>query len=161
MRHTFLLLLELLRCIKRLRLPLQVKSGKEFLQDYYLKHRGLSERDLDELVSKSSMSYEQVRDWFSRTSRRAQEGKELFSEEDVEAEEEQEEEQEEGAGEPADSQGDMELKEQREDRKQEQDQEEQQEEQQGEGQEEGQEEEQEAIQEECEALSQSQAEEQT
>lgn len=147
MRHTFLLLLELLRCIKRLRLPLQVKSGKEFLQDYYLKHRGLSERDLDELVAKSSMSYEQVRDWFSRTSRRAQEGKELFSEEDVEAEEEQEE----GAGEPADSEGDMELKEQREDRKQEQ------EEQQGEGQEK----EQEAIQEECEALSQSQAEEQT
>lgn len=153
MRHTFLLLLELLRCIKRLRLPLQVKSGKEFLQDYYLKHRGLSERDLDELVSKSSMSYEQVRDWFSRTSRRAQEGKELFSEEDVEAEEEQEEQQEEGAEEPADSEGDMELKEQREDRKQEQ------EEQQGEGQ--GQGEEQEAIQEECEALSQSQAEEQT
>lgn len=159
MRHTFLLLLELLRCIKRLRLPLQVKSGKEFLQDYYLKHRGLSERDLDELVSKSSMSYEQVRDWFSRTSRRAQEGKELFSEEDVEAEEQQEEreEREEGAGEPADSEGDMELKEQREDCKQEQEQEEQQ----GEGQEEEQGEGQEEEQEECEALSQSQAEEQT
>ncbi|CAF93836.1 unnamed protein product, partial [Tetraodon nigroviridis] len=65
---------------------IKVKSGSEFLKDYYLKHRGLSERDLDDLVAKSSMSYEQVRDWFSRTSRRAQEGQELFSEEDVEAE---------------------------------------------------------------------------
>lgn len=55
------------------------------------------------------MSYEQVRDWFSRTSRRAQEGQELFSEEDVEAEEQ------EGAGEPGDREGDVEAKEQRED----------------------------------------------
>lgn len=122
------LLLKLIRCAERQWLPLQVKSGKEFLKDYYLKHRSLSERDLDELVSKSSMSYEQVRDWFSRTSRRAEEGKELFSEEEAEEEEE-------GAGEPGDSEGDMEVKEQQE--------------------------EQEAIQEGGEALSQSQAEEQT
>lgn len=103
------LLLKLIRCAERQWLPLQVKSGKEFLKDYYLKHRSLSERDLDELVSKSSMSYEQVRDWFSRTSRRAEEGKELFSEEEAE-----EEEEEEGAGEPGDSEGDMEVKEQQE-----------------------------------------------
>lgn len=104
------------------------------MKDYFLKHRSLSERDLDDLVTKSSMSYEQVRDWFFRTSRRAEEGKELFSEEDVEAEEVEKEEGE-GAGEPGDSEGDMEVKEQGE--------------------------EQEAIQEESEALSQSQAEEQT
>lgn len=96
--------------LKRQRLPLQVKSGKEFLKDYYLKHRTLNERDLDDLVTKSSMSYEQVRDWFSRTTGRAEEGKELFSEEDMEGEEEEEE----GAGEHADSEGDMEVKEQRE-----------------------------------------------
>uniref|UniRef100_G3NBF6 Zinc fingers and homeoboxes protein 1 n=1 Tax=Gasterosteus aculeatus TaxID=69293 RepID=G3NBF6_GASAC len=48
-------------------LQLTVKSGKSFLKDYFLKHRGLSERDLDDLVTKSSMSYEQVRDWFSQT----------------------------------------------------------------------------------------------
>lgn len=95
--------------LKRQRLPLQVKSGKEFLKDYYLKHRTLNERDLDDLVTKSSMSYEQVRDWFSRTTGRAEEGKELFSEEDMEGEEE-----EEAAGEHADSEGDMEVKEQRE-----------------------------------------------
>lgn len=97
--------------LKRQRLPLQVKSGKEFLKDYYLKHRTLNERDLDDLVAKSSMSYEQVRDWFSRTTGRAEQGKELFSEEDMEGEEEEEEE---GAGEHADSEGDMEVKEQRE-----------------------------------------------
>uniref|UniRef100_A0A674ME88 Zinc fingers and homeoboxes protein 1 n=1 Tax=Takifugu rubripes TaxID=31033 RepID=A0A674ME88_TAKRU len=85
---------------------IKVKSGKEFLKDYYLKHRTLNERDLDDLVAKSSMSYEQVRDWFSRTTGRAEQGKELFSEEDMEGEEEEEE--EEGAGEHADSEGDME-----------------------------------------------------
>ena len=93
------------------------------MKDYFLKHRALSERDLDELVTKSSMSYEQVRDWFSRTSKRADEGKELFSEEDVEA--------------AAAAEGGEEEEEQ-------QDQQEQQ-----------------ASQQECEALSQSQAEEQT
>ncbi|KAJ4928430.1 hypothetical protein JOQ06_016222 [Pogonophryne albipinna] len=38
---------------------IKVKSGKSFLKDYYLKHRALSEKDLDDLVTKSSMSYEQ------------------------------------------------------------------------------------------------------
>lgn len=88
----------------------QVKSGKAFLKEYYLKHRALSEKDLDELVAKSSMSYEQVRDWFSETARRAEEGTELFS--DEEAEEEDEEEEEEVTAEHADSEGEMEVKEQ-------------------------------------------------
>lgn len=36
------------------------KSGKEILKEYYQKHRFLSEQDLDELVAKTNMSYEQV-----------------------------------------------------------------------------------------------------
>lgn len=36
------------------------KTGKEFLKEYYLKHGFLSEQDLDELVTKTNMSYEQV-----------------------------------------------------------------------------------------------------
>lgn len=39
------------------------KSGKDILKEYYLKHRFLNEQDLDELVAKSNMSYEQVREW--------------------------------------------------------------------------------------------------
>uniref|UniRef100_UPI00398E4E6B zinc fingers and homeoboxes protein 2a n=1 Tax=Pristiophorus japonicus TaxID=55135 RepID=UPI00398E4E6B len=41
------------------------RAGKTVLLQYYLRHRQLREEDLDELVSKSSMSYEQVRDWFA------------------------------------------------------------------------------------------------
>lgn len=89
---------------------LQVKSGKAFLKEYYLKHRALSEKDLDELVAKSSMSYEQVRDWFSETARRAEEGTELFSDEEAEGEDEEEE--EEVTAEHADSEGEMEVTEQ-------------------------------------------------
>lgn len=97
--------------------PLQVKSGKTFLKDYYLKHRALSEKDLDDLVTKSSMSYEQVRDWFSETAKRVEEGKEPFSEEEVEGEDgeeedEEEDEEEAGAAENPDSEGEMEVKEQ-------------------------------------------------
>ncbi|KAK9527124.1 hypothetical protein VZT92_015784 [Zoarces viviparus] len=102
---------------------IKVKSGKSFLKDYYLKHRALSEKDLDDLVTKSSMSYEQVRDWFSETARRVVEGREPFSDEEgeeeeeeedeeEEAEEEEEEEEEEAAAERADSEGEMEVKEQ-------------------------------------------------
>lgn len=94
---------------------LQVKAGKAFLKEYYLKHRALSEKDLDELVAKSSMSYEQVRDWFSETARRAEEGTELFSDEEGEEEDEEEEEEEEATAEHADSEGEMEVKEQGED----------------------------------------------
>uniref|UniRef100_A0A3Q3KVH2 Zinc fingers and homeoboxes protein 1 n=1 Tax=Mastacembelus armatus TaxID=205130 RepID=A0A3Q3KVH2_9TELE len=35
-------------------------SGREILKEYYLKHRFLNEQDLDELVTKTNMSYEQV-----------------------------------------------------------------------------------------------------
>ncbi|KAF6723225.1 Zinc fingers and homeoboxes protein 1 [Oryzias melastigma] len=93
---------------------IKVKSGKEFLKDYYLKHRALSEKDLDDLVTKSSMSYEQVRDWFSETARRVEAGKEAFSGEEEEAEEEEEEE---ATAECAESEGEMEVKEQGEEAK--------------------------------------------
>ncbi|XP_059829022.1 zinc fingers and homeoboxes protein 2a [Hypanus sabinus] len=43
----------------------QSRSGKSVLLQYYVQHRQLKEEDLDELVSKSNMSYEQVRDWFA------------------------------------------------------------------------------------------------
>uniref|UniRef100_A0A3Q3W8Z5 Zinc fingers and homeoboxes protein 1 n=1 Tax=Mola mola TaxID=94237 RepID=A0A3Q3W8Z5_MOLML len=35
-------------------------SGREILKEYYLKYRFLNEQDLDELVTKTNMSYEQV-----------------------------------------------------------------------------------------------------
>uniref|UniRef100_A0A3B5MN44 Zinc fingers and homeoboxes protein 1 n=1 Tax=Xiphophorus couchianus TaxID=32473 RepID=A0A3B5MN44_9TELE len=38
------------------------KTGREILKEYYLKHHFLSEQDLDELVTKTNMSYEQVGD---------------------------------------------------------------------------------------------------
>lgn len=95
---------------------LQVKSGKEFLKDYYLKHGVLSEKDLDELVAKSSMSYEQVRDWFCETGRRAEEGREPFSDEEEDGEEEEEEQ--------GDSEGEMEVKEQGEEASEEEEEEE-------------------------------------
>ncbi|KAM3858554.1 zinc fingers and homeoboxes protein 1-like [Diretmus argenteus] len=97
---------------------IKVKTGKEFLKEHYLKHRALSEKDLDELVSKSSMSYEQVRDWFAETARRVEEGKEPFSEDEGEGQEHEEDEEEEEAvveeeeEEHADSEGEMEVKEQ-------------------------------------------------
>ncbi|XP_030596839.1 zinc fingers and homeoboxes protein 1-like [Archocentrus centrarchus] len=93
---------------------IKVKSGKAFLKDYFFKHRALSEKDLDDLVAKSSMSYEQVRDWFSETARRVEEGMEPFSDEEAEGEEEEEEDEEEAAAavEHADSEGEMEVKEQ-------------------------------------------------
>lgn len=36
------------------------KSGREILKEYFLKHQFLNEQDLDELVTKTNMSYEQV-----------------------------------------------------------------------------------------------------
>ncbi|KAM4725524.1 zinc fingers and homeoboxes protein 1-like [Anableps anableps] len=96
---------------------IKVKSGKAFLKDYYLKHRALNEKDLDDLVTKSKMSYEQVRDWFSETARKVEEGKEPFSDEEAEegeedGEEEEEEEDEVAAAECRDSEEEMEAKEQ-------------------------------------------------
>lgn len=100
------------------RLPLQVKSGKAFLKEYYLKNGALREPDLDELVAKSGMSYEQVRHWFTETARRAAEGggaifsEEEDEEEEEELEEEEEELEEEAAGAAEHSDGAMEAKEQ-------------------------------------------------
>ncbi|CAG12861.1 unnamed protein product, partial [Tetraodon nigroviridis] len=54
------------------------KSGKEILKEYYLKHRFLSEQDLDELVTKTNMSYEQVREWFAEVHRRVDMGLDPF-----------------------------------------------------------------------------------
>ncbi|KAJ8000139.1 hypothetical protein DPEC_G00201740 [Dallia pectoralis] len=53
---------------------IKVKTGKEILKEHYLKNNMLNEKDLDELVAKSSMSYEQVRDWFAEISRREENG---------------------------------------------------------------------------------------
>ncbi|XP_059206073.1 zinc fingers and homeoboxes protein 1-like [Centropristis striata] len=149
---------------------IKVKSGKSFLKDYYLKHRALSEKDLDDLVTKSSMSYEQVRDWFSETARRVEEGREAFSDEENQGEEEDEEEEEEeedeeeeegeeeeeaAAAEQAESEGEMEVKEQGEEAL-DCNEEEEEEEEEEEAEEEEEEEEEEAIQEESEGDSQSQ-----
>ncbi|KAJ8013223.1 hypothetical protein DPEC_G00051040 [Dallia pectoralis] len=54
------------------------KSGKDILKEYYLKHKFLNEQDLDELVAKSSMGYEQVREWFAEVHRREDLGSDLF-----------------------------------------------------------------------------------
>lgn len=58
----------------------KIKSGKEILKEYYLKYRFLNEQDLDELVTKTNMSYEQVRDWFAEVQRRLEEGGDPFEE---------------------------------------------------------------------------------
>lgn len=63
---------------------IKFKTGKEILKDYYLKHKFLNEQDLDELVAKSHMGYEQVREWFGDRQRRADQGLELFEEEEEE-----------------------------------------------------------------------------
>ncbi|XP_053251306.1 zinc fingers and homeoboxes protein 1 [Podarcis raffonei] len=75
---------------------IKFKTGKAILKDYYLKHKFLNEQDLDELVAKSHMGYEQVREWFAEKQRRADLGLELFEEEDDEEEtlEEQDDEDE-------------------------------------------------------------------
>ncbi|XP_074539424.1 zinc fingers and homeoboxes protein 1 [Halichoeres trimaculatus] len=58
----------------------KIKSGREILKEYYLKYRFLNEQDLDELVTKTNMSYEQVRDWFAEVQRRLEEGGDPFEE---------------------------------------------------------------------------------
>ncbi|XP_042319384.1 zinc fingers and homeoboxes protein 1 isoform X2 [Sceloporus undulatus] len=75
---------------------IKFKTGKAILKDYYLKHKFLNEQDLDELVAKSHMGYEQVREWFGDRQRRAELGLELFDEEEEEEEllDEQEDEDE-------------------------------------------------------------------
>ncbi|XP_060099232.1 zinc fingers and homeoboxes protein 1 [Heteronotia binoei] len=65
---------------------IKFKTGKAILKDYYLKHKFLNEQDLDELVAKSHMGYEQVREWFADMQKRAEQGLELFDEEEEEEE---------------------------------------------------------------------------
>ncbi|XP_029976895.1 zinc fingers and homeoboxes protein 1-like isoform X2 [Salarias fasciatus] len=130
---------------------IKVKPGKSFLKDYYLKHGFLSESDLDELVTKSSMSYQQVRDWFSETARRAQDGRKLFSEDEEDGDKEDVMDQEEAEGQRADGDGVMEVKEQGDEEEEVQEDEEVQEEVR----------EDEEVQEHSEGVGQSQSEEQT
>ncbi|XP_062343028.1 zinc fingers and homeoboxes protein 1-like [Osmerus eperlanus] len=82
---------------------IEAKKGQEFLREHYLKHKVLNEKDLDDLVSKSSMSYQQVRDWFSEVRGRVEKGMEPFSEGEAEKEEVERQ---------AESEGEMEVKEQ-------------------------------------------------
>ncbi|XP_037357958.1 zinc fingers and homeoboxes protein 1 [Talpa occidentalis] len=76
---------------------IKFKTGTAILKDYYLKHKFLNEQDLDELVNKSHMGYEQVREWFAERQRRSELGIELFeeNEEEEEVADDQEEDEEE------------------------------------------------------------------
>ncbi|XP_024917360.1 zinc fingers and homeoboxes protein 1 isoform X3 [Cynoglossus semilaevis] len=56
------------------------KTGREILKEYYLRYSFLNEQDLDELVTKTNMSYEQVREWFSEVQRRLDMGLDPFQE---------------------------------------------------------------------------------
>lgn len=82
---------------------IKFKTGTAILKDYYLKHKFLNEQDLDELVNKSHMGYEQVREWFAERQRRSELGIELFEENEEEEEEEVAEDQEEDEEETDDS----------------------------------------------------------
>ncbi|NXX87663.1 ZHX1 protein, partial [Centropus bengalensis] len=75
---------------------IKFKTGTAILKDYYVKHKFLNEQDLDELVAKSHMGYEQVREWFAERQRRLDLGIELFDENEEEDEmlEDQEDEEE-------------------------------------------------------------------
>ncbi|XP_072459261.1 zinc fingers and homeoboxes protein 1 [Notamacropus eugenii] len=76
---------------------IKFKTGTAILKDYYMKHKFLNEQDLDELVAKSHMGYEQVREWFAERQRRSELGIELFeeNEDDEEIIDDQEEDDEE------------------------------------------------------------------
>ncbi|KAG8441611.1 hypothetical protein GDO86_010702 [Hymenochirus boettgeri] len=65
-------------------LPVKPKTGKALLKDYYLMHKFLNEEDLDELVSKSQMGYEQVREWFSERLQREDAGLDPFDDQEEE-----------------------------------------------------------------------------
>uniref|UniRef100_A0A1A7WZ91 Zinc fingers and homeoboxes protein 1 n=1 Tax=Iconisemion striatum TaxID=60296 RepID=A0A1A7WZ91_9TELE len=56
------------------------KTGREILKEYFLKHHFLNEQDLDELVTKTNKSYEQVREWFAEVQRRLEMGSDPFLE---------------------------------------------------------------------------------
>uniref|UniRef100_A0A8B9L276 Zinc fingers and homeoboxes protein 1 n=1 Tax=Astyanax mexicanus TaxID=7994 RepID=A0A8B9L276_ASTMX len=72
--------------------PIKFKTGKDILKEYYLKHKFLNEQDLDELVAKSNMSYEQVREWFAEVCRKVDMGADPFDD-NVNNEQEEEESQ--------------------------------------------------------------------
>ncbi|NXB28676.1 ZHX1 protein, partial [Eulacestoma nigropectus] len=65
---------------------IKFKTGTAILKDYYMKHKFLNEQDLDDLVAKSHMGYEQVREWFAERQRRLELGIELFDENEEEDE---------------------------------------------------------------------------
>ncbi|NXC17423.1 ZHX1 protein, partial [Corythaeola cristata] len=85
-----------LNCWDRGGSVIKFKTGTAILKDYYMKHKFLNEQDLDELVAKSHMGYEQVREWFAERQRRLELGIELFDENEEEDEmlEDQEDEEE-------------------------------------------------------------------
>ncbi|NWR62189.1 ZHX1 protein, partial [Bucorvus abyssinicus] len=85
-----------LNCWDRSVSVIKFKTGTAILKDYYMKHKFLNEQDLDELVAKSHMGYEQVREWFAERQRRLELGIELFDENEEEEEmlEDQEDEEE-------------------------------------------------------------------
>ncbi|TRZ00446.1 hypothetical protein DNTS_004046 [Danionella cerebrum] len=85
-------------------LPIRFKSGRDILKEYYLKHKFLNEQDLDELVTKSNMSYEQVREWFAEVQRKEEMGTDPFAEKT--GKEEQDEEEDESQGENETTTGD-------------------------------------------------------
>lgn len=66
--------------VDRSPLSKKFKTGREILKEYYLKHQFLNEQDLDELVTKTNMSYEQVREWFAEVQRRLDMGLDPFLE---------------------------------------------------------------------------------
>uniref|UniRef100_A0A674BVL6 Zinc fingers and homeoboxes protein 1 n=1 Tax=Salmo trutta TaxID=8032 RepID=A0A674BVL6_SALTR len=70
---------------------IKLKSGKDILKEYYLKHKLLNEQDLDELVTKSSMGYEQVREWFAEIHKREDMGADPFGDAEVNVDQQEEE----------------------------------------------------------------------
>lgn len=62
--------------------PVKQKTGRALLKDYYAMHKFLNEEDLDELVSKSRMGYEQVREWFAERMQREDAGLDPFEDDD-------------------------------------------------------------------------------
>ncbi|KAM4688639.1 zinc fingers and homeoboxes protein 1 [Discoglossus pictus] len=66
----------------RTTMPVKYKTGKALLKDYYMAHKFLNEEDLDDLVSKSCMGYEQVREWFAERIQREDAGLPIFDDEE-------------------------------------------------------------------------------
>ncbi|PIO31771.1 Zinc fingers and homeoboxes protein 1 [Aquarana catesbeiana] len=62
--------------------PVKQKTGRALLKDYYLMNKFLIEEDLDELVSKSQLGYEQVREWFAVRMQREDAGLDPFEDDE-------------------------------------------------------------------------------